>query len=118
MKRVKTQTINIDLHLWEEAKRLAKRNHQASISEVIAQLLEEWMASANKHITLKSSHLKKQEKVRRSLYCDIKLWKSVIVYAKEHFGKSGSFIIDALLRNWVSEEKKRRPENPNQAKLI
>lgn len=118
MKRVKTQTINIDIQLWEEAKRFAERNHQASVSEVISKLLEEWLASNNKHIALKGSHLKKQKKVRRSLYCDIKLWKSVIVYAKEHFGKSGSFIIDALLRNWVADEKKRKAENPNQAKLI
>lgn len=118
MKRVKTQTINIDQKLWEEAMDLAKKNHDESVSIVIAKLLQEWLHAKNKHVTIKSTHLSMSKKVRRSLYCDVFLWKEVKTYAREHFGKSGSFIIDVLLRNWVHDEKKRKIENPNQARLI
>ncbi len=118
MKRVKTQTINVDQALWEEAKLLAMRNHNESVSVVVSKLLEEWLHSTNKHVTIKNTHLKMSTKVRRSLYCDIFLWKEAKNYAREHFGKSGSYIIDVLLRNWVHDEKKRKVENPNQARLI
>ena len=118
MKRVKTQTINIDYYLWEEAKSLALKNHEESVSAVIAKLLLEWNHAHNKHISIKSTHLKADKKVRRSLYCDINVWKEAKNYAREHFGKSGSYIIDILLRNWVFDEKKRKVENPNQARLI
>ncbi len=118
MKRVKTQTINVDQQLWEEAKLLALKNHDESVSIVISRLLQEWNASHNKHVTIKSTHLKYTQKVRRSLYCDIDIWKNAKDHAKEQFGKSGSFIIDVLLRNWVHDEKKRKIDNPNQARLI
>ena len=118
MKQLKTQTINIDQQLWEEAKRLAMLHHQESVSMVIAKLLEAWNQSPNKHITIKHAHLKKEQKVRRSLYCELDIWKNTQLHAKKEFGKSGSFIIDLLLRNWVFDEKKRKIENPNQARLI
>ena len=118
MKRVKTQTINIDINLWEEAMELAKKNHDESVSIVVSKLMQEWLSSKNKHVTIKSTHLSMSKKVRRSLYCDRFLWKEVKDYAKEHFGKSGSFVIDVLLKNWVHDEKKRKVENPNQARLI
>ncbi|MDH5465375.1 MAG: hypothetical protein OEW60_07060 [Thiovulaceae bacterium] len=118
MKRVKTQTINVDQKLWEDAKALALKNHDESVSIVVSRLLQEWNNAYNKHVTIKSTHLSHTQKVRRSLYCDIDIWKNAKDYAKSHFGKSGSYVIDVLLRNWVHDEKKRKIDNPNQARLI
>ncbi|KIM10651.1 MAG: hypothetical protein KU37_10205 [Sulfuricurvum sp. PC08-66] len=118
MKRVKTQTINVDAALWDEAKHLALRNHQESLSVVISQLLSAWNNSPNRHISIKSTLLKKELRIRRSLYCDASLWQETMHRAKTEFGKSGSHIIEVLLRNWVTDERKRKVENPKQAKLI
>lgn len=118
MKRVRTQTINVDKALWDDVKHYAQKNHAVSASQVVSQLLKAWNDSKNKHITIKGTHLKKDTKVRRSLYCDINIWKEAMRHAKSHFGKSASYIIDILLRNWLEAEKKRKVENPKQAKLI
>lgn len=118
MKRIKTQTINVDLQLWNEAKTFALKNHNDSVSSVISKLLDAWNASHNKHITIKTGHLRSSTKVRRSLYCERHVWQEAKSNAKEHFGKSGSYIINILLQNWVIDERKRKIENPNQATLL
>jgi len=62
--------------------------------------------------------MKKNNDITRSLVVDEVTWNEAKTYARGHYSLSLSKVINSLLSDWVSAEKKKSLLNPNQGKLI
>lgn len=66
----------------------------------------------------KRQKMKPKDEVTRSLVIDRQVWDESMKYARVRYKMSLSKVIDKLLEEWVSKEKRRPLENENQGSFF
>ena len=62
--------------------------------------------------------MKPKDEVTRSLIIDRLVWDESMKYAKQRYKMSLSKVVDQLLQEWLTKEKRRPLENENQGSFF
>jgi hypothetical protein len=62
--------------------------------------------------------LKPKDEVTRSLLIDRQTWDESMRYSRDRYKMSLSKVIESLLQEWLSKEKRKPLDNANQGKFF
>jgi len=62
--------------------------------------------------------MKPKDEVTRSLVVDRQVWDESMKYARARYKMSLSKVVDQLLQEWLTKEKRRPLENENQGSFF
>jgi len=62
--------------------------------------------------------LKPKDEVTRSLLIDRKTWDDSMKYSRDRYKMSLSKVIESLLQEWLTKEKRKPLDNSNQGKFF
>jgi hypothetical protein len=62
--------------------------------------------------------LKPKDEVTRSLLIDKKTWNDAMKYSRSRYKMSLSKVVESLLQEWLTKEKRKPLDNSNQGKFF
>jgi len=62
--------------------------------------------------------MKPKDEFTRSIVIDKMIWEDGMKYARRRYKMSLSKVMEKLLQEWVTKEKRKPLDNPNQLKML
>ena len=62
--------------------------------------------------------MKPKDEVTRSLLIDKKTWDDAMKYSRSRYKMSLSKVVESLLKDWLTKEKRKPLDNTNQGKFF
>jgi len=62
--------------------------------------------------------LKPKDEIKRSLLIDKQTWQESMKYSRDRYKMSLSKVIESLLQEWLTKEKRKPLDNANQGKFF